>query len=581
MAHLVAQGPEPHQRWRRKLTPFAAQTVGRAAGSWSTPWDELISRKHFEIRLENSRAKVVVSPDARNPVFYHGRRQTTFELRPGEHFVIGGTTFSLVDDPVQMSLDSPAPVDERTFAPHELVQAPYQRANERIDALSRLPEIIADSPTENELLIRLVNLLLVGVPQATASAVVALRDGQVEVPHWDRRAIAAGQFRPSEKLIRQAIGGEQTVVHVWNTAGPTGAEFTLGDGVDWAFCVPIPGDKVQSWALYVTGRFADFEQRGAAALRDDLKFAGLVATTFGSMRESQRLARRQAALTRFFSAPVLEAIGGEDPDVVLAPREVDVTVLFCDLRGFSRQSERMAGRLAELLERISRRLGVMTAAILAEGGVIGDFHGDAAMGFWGWPLPQEDAALRACRAALAIRRDFLRGEVEDSAPDLPFGIGIATGRAVAGKIGTVDQVKVTAFGPVVNVASRLEGLTKLLRAPILLDGPTAAALRPGLSAEIGRVRKVAAIRPAGMDAAVQVAELLPPETELPILRDEHLAAYEAALDPLHAGDWETAFQRLHHVPAADRVKDFLAMLILRHNRRPPPGWAGVIGMEEK
>jgi adenylate cyclase len=184
-----------------------------------------------------------VLPDARNPVFYRGRRQNAFELRPGEHFVIGGTTFSLTDDPVQMSLDSPAPVDERTFAPHELVQAPYLRASERIDALSRLPEIIADSPTESELLVRLVNLLLVGIPQATATAIVALKSDKIEVLHWDRRAIAAGHFRPSEKLIRQAVGGEQSVVHVWNVDAQAAAEFTLGDGVDWAFCVPIPGAR--------------------------------------------------------------------------------------------------------------------------------------------------------------------------------------------------------------------------------------------------------------------------------------------------------------------------------------------------
>ena len=69
-----------------------------------------------------------------------------------------------------------------------------------------------------------------------------------------------------------------------------------------------------------------------------------------------------------------------------------MTVLFCDLRGFSRESERSADDLFGLLERVSRALGVMTHHILEEGGVIGDFHGDAAMGFWGWPIAQADAA---------------------------------------------------------------------------------------------------------------------------------------------------------------------------------------------
>ena len=137
-------------------------------------------------------------------------------------------------------------------------------------------------------------------------------------------------------------------------------------------------------------------------------------------------------------------------------------MLFCDLRGFSRHSERSAEDLLGLLNRVSQALGVTTHEIREQGGVLGDFHGDAAMGFWGWPLAQPDAAVRACLAALAIRAEFAATaqRPDDPLADFRVGIGIATGRAVAGKIGTVDQVKVTVFGPVVNLASRLEGMTK-------------------------------------------------------------------------------------------------------------------------
>ena len=96
---------------------------------------------------------------------------------------------------------------------------------------------------------------------------------------------------------------------------------------------------------------------------------------------------------------------------------------------------------------------LLTAAgyILAEGGVIGDFHGDAAMGFWGWPLPQPDTAQRACRAALGVRAAFADASNCQSPnsvttiSDFRVGIGIASGRAVAGKIGSQHQVKVTVF----------------------------------------------------------------------------------------------------------------------------------------
>jgi adenylate cyclase len=260
-----------------------------------------------------------------------------------------------------------------------------------------------------------------------------------------------------------------------------------------------------------------------------------------------------------------------------------VTVLFCDLRGFARHSERSADDLLGLLNRVSRALGVTTHAIREQGGVLGDFHGDAAMGFWGWPLAQPDAPVRACQAALAIRSDFeaAAAQSQDPLADFRMGIGIATGRAVAGKIGTIDQVKVTVFGPVVNLASRLEGMTKTLQAPILLDEQTAAAIRAEVPADVARVRRVAVVKPYGLDKRLEVSELLPPVSAFPTLSDDNIADYELALDELLAGRWAQAFERLHRVPAEDRVKDFLTVFIAQHNRTPPENWNGVIPLTSK
>jgi adenylate cyclase len=280
---------------------------------------------------------------------------------------------------------------------------------------------------------------------------------------------------------------------------------------------------------------------------------------------------------------VLNTLSIEDPDMVLAPRETEISVLFCDLRGFSRHSEHHADSLLELLNRVSKALGVMTHHILEQGGVVGDFQGDAAMGFWGWPLAQPDAVLRTCRAALAIRREFEAAAKEPHSPLAGFhaGIGVATGKAVAGKIGTVDHVKVTVFGPVVNLASRLEGMTKILRAPILLDEATARAVREHVPRDAARVRRLAIVRPYGMDASLEVSELLPPASQYPLLTDEHLATSEAALDAFLAGRWSSAYELLHRMPAEDQVADFLTVYIAKNNRMPPPGWDGVIALESK
>jgi adenylate cyclase len=152
---------------------------------------------------------------------------------------------------------------------------------------------------------------------------------------------------------------------------------------------------------------------------------------------------------------------------------------------------------------------------------------------------------------------------------------------VAGKIGTVDQVKVTVFGPVVNLASRLESMTKILHAPILIDERTAIVLRNHVSPKLARLRRVAVVKPYGLDRKVEVTELLPPASDYPQLSDQHIADYEQALDELVAGRWPQAFERLHRVPADDRVKDFLTVFIAQHNRTPPENWAGVIPLTTK
>lgn len=388
-------------------------------------------------------------------------------------------------------------------------------------------------------------------------------------------------FQPSEGLIREAISQGRSVLHVWRGADVASSQaFTESENFDWAFCTPVLGKSCPGWGLYVAGRF-NVELSGVSTssdptdLREDVKFTELVAATLSSLRQMRLLEHRHASLSQFFSPVVLETLSEEDPEVVLAPRETEVSVLFCDLRGFSLETEKHADDLLGLLNRVSRALGVMTRQIRQQGGVVGDFQGDAAMGFWGWPLSQEDAVERTCRAALAVRAEF------EATAGFRAGMGIATGKAVAGKIGTVDQVKVTVFGPVVNLASRLEGMTKTLRAAILLDDATAEAVRRQVATEVARVRRVAVVRPYGLDTPLQVSELLPPESEYSELTDEHVGLYESALDAFLSGSWAEAFELLHRIPTEDRVKDFLTVYIAQHHRTPPPGWDGVIPLENK
>jgi len=602
MPDLIAQGPEAQQRWRRPLPGEQSVVVGRSGGVWNAPWDAHVSRRHVRLRWTGRRLEVARLAEGRNPIFFHGAEVDQFTLEPGEHFVIGQTTFTLADQRVEITADVPRPVQQQSFSAQYLKGVQFRNPDRRLEVLSRLPEVISGSPGDAELFTRLVSMILAGVPRADAAAVVAVegiaegdddeprRPLPVRVLHWDQRTAIGSDFESSEGLIREAAGQGQSVLHVWRgmeTSGG-GKDFTESEVFDWAFCTAVPEKSCHGWGLYVAGRFSAEDSDATQPsdptdLREDVKFTELVAAMLGSLRKMRLLERRHASLSQFFSPVVLETLAVEDPELVLAPRQTEVSVLFCDLRGFSRESERGAGDLMELLQRVSRALGVMTNHIRRQGGVVGDFHGDSAMGFWGWPLPQEHAVLGAVTAALAVGADFRAVAQQPDSPlaDFRAGIGLATGKAVAGKIGTVDQVKVTVFGPVVNLAARLEGMTKILHAPILLDEPTAEAVRQEVPRTVARTRRLAKVLPYGLTKPLLVNELLPPQSQYPELTDEHIGFYESALDAFLAGSWSEAFELLHQIPTEDRAKDFLTAYIAQRNRTPPGDWDGVIALETK
>ncbi|HND60000.1 MAG TPA: adenylate/guanylate cyclase domain-containing protein [Opitutaceae bacterium] len=165
------------------------------------------------------------------------------------------------------------------------------------------------------------------------------------------------------------------------------------------------------------------------------------------------------------------ALGGE---------EREVTILFADLRGFTTLSEKLPPR--ELLALLNRYLDRMSAAIEAQGGVIDKFIGDAIMALFGAPVGQDDAADRALAAALAMEAALAALNAELAAegrPPLALGIGVNTARVVAGNIGSHRRLNYSVIGDGVNVAARLQSLTRTAeyRTNIITSAATLAAAK--------------------------------------------------------------------------------------------------------
>lgn len=154
--------------------------------------------------------------------------------------------------------------------------------------------------------------------------------------------------------------------------------------------------------------------------------------------------------------------------------KVDCTILFVDVRNFTALSENMEPE--QVVELMNSYFGPVTKVIVEEGGYIDKFIGDAVMAIFGAPQPIPDHAAQACRAALAIQTTARELEsqfqLKYNLPSFRIGIGLHSGPAVVGNIGTRERLNYTVMGDTVNLASRLEGANKLLHTTILISEET-------------------------------------------------------------------------------------------------------------
>jgi class 3 adenylate cyclase len=196
-------------------------------------------------------------------------------------------------------------------------------------------------------------------------------------------------------------------------------------------------------------------------------------------REERERARIGTLFGRYVSDQVMTALLASPELPELGGTATKVTVLFSDIRNFTTMSERLSAR--EVVEMLNHYFERACAVLLREGATIDKFIGDAIMAEFGAPLPQADQALRAIRAAVALRevavefRHWMAVRFADrDLPQFDIGIGVHSGEAVVGNIGSSTRMEYTAIGDTVNLASRLEGKTKETGCAILASAETVA-----------------------------------------------------------------------------------------------------------
>jgi adenylate cyclase len=244
--------------------------------------------------------------------------------------------------------------------------------------------------------------------------------------------------------------------------------------------------------------------------------------------------------------------------------------MFTDLQGFTQATEHMAPE--QVLLWLSEYFNRMTQAVQMHQGTIDKYIGDSVMGLWNAPVPDADHVANACRAALACRTASRTLGFDGSGPRLRTRIGLHTGMAMVGNVGSQDRMQYTAMGAMVNLASRLEGLNKAFGTELLVT-----------QAVVDAVAGQFVFRPFG---PVLVAGTTVPLVVFEMREDtDGLALWMQAYHAWLAHDWaraDAAFsdyaQQYPHDLAAPL---FLATVRTFCTDSPPPDWDGVMRFTSK
>lgn len=311
-----------------------------------------------------------------------------------------------------------------------------------------------------------------------------------------------GSWKPSQRVLDRVSRDKRTY---WQS--PDGGKLDESSlaGLNAVVAAPILDPLGQ-----VIGALYGDRKRDPSGLDHDppinkheAKFVELLAMGVAAGLARLQMEQTKVRFEQFFT-PELTAELAANPDL-LSGRDSEVTILFCDIRGFSRVSGRLGP--AGTVDWIGDVMNTLSDCVREHQGVLVDYIGDELMAMWGAPKAEPDQARLACRAALAMIgkvarlnekwRDVL-GE------DMDLGVGVNTGIARVGNTGSKHKFKYGPLGETVNLASRIQGATKFLKTRLLVTGAT----REKLGDEF-HCRRIGKIEVVNIQEPVQLYELAP------------------------------------------------------------------------
>jgi adenylate cyclase len=363
-------------------------------------------------------------------------------------------------------------------------------------------------------------------------------------------AALSGEWQPSRQVLRLVIRDKKTF---WTSLASTAPDDSL-HGVQAVVASPIVSARGEVIGIL----YGERRRGGPEAPTISRLVAMLVEMLAGCVAAG--LARLEQERTQFlweqFVTPELSRHLAGNPSL-MAGRDVDVTMLSADIRGFSRICDQLGP--ARTLDWVQDVLGTLSDCVLGEEGVLVDYVGDELLAMWGAPALQPNHAARACRAARAMLAavPVLNSRwLETVRQEMGIGIGISSGTARVGNVGSKRKFKYGALGTTVNLASRVQGATRAFDVPALITG----AVRARIAADFP-VRRLSQIEVVNIPNPVTVYQLAGPDAAD---WDDLCRGYEQALAHFENREFRPAARLLGALLAQPAHRDDSPSLLLLH-----------------
>ena len=252
-------------------------------------------------------------------------------------------------------------------------------------------------------------------------------------------------------------------------------------------------------------------------------------------------------------------------EIVLGGEKREITIFFSDIKEFTSVSETLS--VEKLISLLEEYFAVFSQTILSRNGTIDKYIGDGIMAFWGAPHPVPDHADQACLAALYCQshlKALNEKRTQDNLPPFFTRIGINTGTALVGNLGTIERMNYTAIGDAVNLASRLQGINKIYQTKIILGEETQAKLSANFV-----IRPLDIVEVKGKKIKTKIYELMgvlsgDPQTQVSLEQMELKTLFTEAYNAFEKGNLKSAktqFEAIHaKFPEDEPTKIYLERL---------------------